>query len=471
MERESSEGRRAREDSRNSEEWYRTLFERAQDGIGLADAETGILVDCNVALCRLVERDRAELVGRPQSILHPPQEVTGGFSRTFRQHQTLDPALVLETNLLSKSGMLIPVEIRAARIRMNGCAYILGIFRDIRQRKSIEAALLESEKKYREMAEMLPEPLFECSLAGNITYANEAAFERFGYDADDLARGVNIFQMIAPDEVDRAKQNLGASLEAGKIEGHEYTARRKNGDTFSVVVYAGVVMQNGRPAGVRGILVDVTERRKLEKEMARIASEERQKVGRDLHDMVCQQLSGIALLAKTLQIQLAKASRAEAEGASMIVQLLSQATEMTRKIAMGISPVSSEPDGLARALDALALNVSAKGWIKCRLVAQDEVQIEDSNTATQLYFIALEAVNNAIKHGRARTIDLILSSEGRRVSLTVRNDGAPLASGREEQGGMGIEGMRHRAETIGATFEMRSIPGGGAIVECIWDRK
>jgi len=132
--------KRAEEALRGSEARYRTLFEDAQDGMGLSDLENGQLVECNEALCRIVERRREELVGQSQSILHPPVENAEDVTQNFREHQIGNPARTTDDYLLSKSGKLIPVEIRAARIRMNDRDFLLGIFRDVTERKQAEAS-------------------------------------------------------------------------------------------------------------------------------------------------------------------------------------------------------------------------------------------------------------------------------------------------------------------------------------------
>jgi PAS domain S-box-containing protein len=145
----------AAEALQNSEARYRTLFEDARDGMALADAETGRLVDCNRALCRMLERNKTELVGQLQTILYPPETDGEKFPRTFRQHQTGDSGLTLEDRFLSKSGQLIPVEIRAARIRMNDCDFLMGIFLDITERKQAEDALHQSTAELHALARHL----------------------------------------------------------------------------------------------------------------------------------------------------------------------------------------------------------------------------------------------------------------------------------------------------------------------------
>ncbi|MDQ7779680.1 MAG: PAS domain S-box protein [Planctomycetota bacterium] len=144
--RDITERKRAEDALRESEDRYRTLFDEARDGIGLADAETGVLIDCNRALCRMVERDRSELQGQSQAILHPPNNFRDGLSRTFRQHQQGDPGLTLEDHLLSKSGNLIPVEIRAAQFQIGGRDVLLGLFRDCTERCRLQEQFLHAQK-------------------------------------------------------------------------------------------------------------------------------------------------------------------------------------------------------------------------------------------------------------------------------------------------------------------------------------
>ncbi len=136
-----------------SEERYRTLFDDAKDGIALADSETGKIVECNQALCRMVGMDKTELVGQMQSVIHPAQNLLNGQSAAFVKHKTDDPGITVDDQIISKSGALTPVEIRAARVQMNGRDYMLGIFRDVSERKqhekereNLQIQLLQAQK-------------------------------------------------------------------------------------------------------------------------------------------------------------------------------------------------------------------------------------------------------------------------------------------------------------------------------------
>jgi PAS domain S-box-containing protein len=133
-----AERKRAEEALQDSEEQYRVLFEQALDGIGLADIDTGILLDCNQALANLVGRNRTELIGQHQSILHPPSSEYSGFSPTFKQHITEKEGKVLETQVITKTGEIKEVEIKANLLYLKGKKMLQGIFSDVTDRKKAE---------------------------------------------------------------------------------------------------------------------------------------------------------------------------------------------------------------------------------------------------------------------------------------------------------------------------------------------
>jgi PAS domain S-box-containing protein len=139
-----------------SEEKYRTLFEEAMDAIFVADAETGIIVDCNRAATELVSRSKKELIGKHQRILHPQQEILEkGISRTFKEHVEGREGQVLETQVITKKGEIKDVTIKANLIELRGRKMLQGTFRDITHRKQMEKALRESEGNYRNLSKKM----------------------------------------------------------------------------------------------------------------------------------------------------------------------------------------------------------------------------------------------------------------------------------------------------------------------------
>jgi PAS domain S-box-containing protein len=126
--------------------------------------------------------------------------------------------------------------------------------------------LAESEKKYRELAQLLPQVVFETDEKGNLLFVNHHAFNAFGYTQDDFDKGLNAFQMFIPRDRERAGKDILRILNGEHIGNLEYTALRKDGMTFPVLAYVSPVIRENKPVGVRGILINVTERKQTEEE-------------------------------------------------------------------------------------------------------------------------------------------------------------------------------------------------------------
>ena len=138
---------RTEEALRDSEEKYRTQFREALDAVFIADAETGVILDCNPAAEALVERERSEIVGRHQRILHPEEDADGDFSRTFTQHLSGEQGDALDTRVVTRDGRIRDVSVKANKFQLRGKKVMQGVFRDISERKRAERdkAILEEQ--------------------------------------------------------------------------------------------------------------------------------------------------------------------------------------------------------------------------------------------------------------------------------------------------------------------------------------
>ena len=132
-------------------------------------------------------------------------------------------------------------------------------------RNRAEETLWESEERFKELADSLPQTVFEADLSGNIRYANRAGLAAFGYTDADLEAGVNIMQLLAAEDRQRAGENIGKRLRGEGQGNMQYTALRKEGARFPAAVHSVPIMRKGTPVGLRGILVDVTDRMLSEK--------------------------------------------------------------------------------------------------------------------------------------------------------------------------------------------------------------
>jgi signal transduction histidine kinase len=212
---------------------------------------------------------------------------------------------------------------------------------------------------------------------------------------------------------------------------------------------------------------EMEERKQLESELLQLDKNERERIGRDLHDMLGQQLVGIAFLAKDLEEQLTAEQRPEAAAAARVVSLINQATDQSRALARGLCPVELAEKGLMTALSELAAATEAVFKTRCVFQCERPVLIDDNVAAVHLYHIAQEAVTNAVKHGQARCVAIRLAGDDGRITLRIQDDGVGLPktlSG--EPQGMGIRLMHYRARSIDATLEITAGAQAGVVVLC-----
>jgi signal transduction histidine kinase len=155
----------------------------------------------------------------------------------------------------------------------------------------------------------------------------------------------------------------------------------------------------------------------------------------------------------------------EASHAEKMGLLLDGAITEARQLARGLYPVKLEAEGLLSALEELAIQVSARARISCRVESPEPVSVRDNVLATQLYRIAQEAISNALKHGLARQICIRIAMSENKLELSVTDDGIGIAAV-EDSAGMGLHIMKYRARTIGGNLQISRKNGGGTIVSC-----
>ena len=143
---------------------------------------------------------------------------------------------------------------------------------EVLSRVKIEEVLRKSEQRFRDLAELLPETIFETDQQGNLTFVNRKAFDHFGYTDHDYSIGLSAVDMIAPDDRKRAWENMQRIMKGESIGSNEYTLQRKDGGTFPARIHSTVIIHSGQPLGLRGFIVDITEHKRKE-EALRLSNE------------------------------------------------------------------------------------------------------------------------------------------------------------------------------------------------------
>lgn len=211
---------------------------------------------------------------------------------------------------------------------------------------------------------------------------------------------------------------------------------------------------------------EMAERARLEKEILEVSEREQRRIGHDLHDSLCQHLTGTALAGQVLGEKLAAKSLPEAADANKLVELVEDGITLARNLARGIFPLEMEADGLMAAFQELALNISNVSKIICVFECDSPVLIRDAATTTHLYRITQEAISNAIRHGKAKRIGISLSERAGQLTLTIEDDGVGLPETWQNGQGLGTRIMAHRATMIGAALAIEPNPTGGTLIKC-----
>ncbi len=348
-------------------------------------------------------------------------------------------------------------------------AWVFVLRRRVSQQTSIIRRQLDLEgtlrERYQDLFENAKDVVYTHDLGGRITSINMAGLELLGYDRSVITHR-SLLDFVAAEQRSAAAQWLELIRDGKAPENLEWDFIAAKGERLRLEISTRLIEREGREVEVEGLARDVTERRRLEKEILEISTREQQRIGHDLHDGICQQLAGIGFLSNNLADKLKKQKRPEADEAMSISQLVNQTNKQTRGVARGLFPVQLEENGLISALEVLAKNAVGSTSPACEFHCSEPIQIRDQAVANHLYYIAQEAIYNAVKHGNARRIEVrLVKSIGGDCLLTVRDDGTglpPCIPGR----GMGIRIMKYRARMIGAELLVQRGSGGGTEVAC-----
>jgi len=255
-----------------SEEKYRLLFENT--GTATFVVEEDMTVAKSNAKCEeLSGYSRDEIEGKMKTTDFIPVEEFERIKEYHAGRREIEGQIPseYEFKFSDKYGNLKNVFIQVSMIP--GTKQSVASIIDITPLKAAEKALRESKEKYRELANSLPQVVFEMDANGLITFVNRNAFDFYGYTQDDFDKGVTALQMLIPEDRDRAMKNMQRRLQGEALGRREYTALRKDGGTFPVVVHVTPAIRDNKPIGLRGIMIDITERKQAEEEKRKLEAQ------------------------------------------------------------------------------------------------------------------------------------------------------------------------------------------------------
>ncbi|HEY2586861.1 MAG TPA: ATP-binding protein [Tepidisphaeraceae bacterium] len=316
---------------------------------------------------------------------------------------------------------------------------------------------------------------------GRVLVWNAGAEGLLGYSAREMA-GELLARRIDSDAEAEIPRLIRQSV--AEIGGEPYTGRwlAKNGRLVDVAGRATAVRSGRRLIGLALVVHDVAalhepgERQRLEQEVVSIAEEERRRIGRDLHDSVCQELVAAALEAEVAASGARDPTAPETDALRQLARSLRHSAEELRQLARGLAPADLNPEELRGALDKLTTRVGGLFGISCTMRWGAKVSIAEGPTATLLFRIAQEAISNSVRHGRPRNVSVSVTTKRRMFVLTIRDDGVGIppnvgvAPGGgpppSASAGIGLASMHYRAKMAGGQLDITPARPRGTVVTC-----
>jgi two-component system, LuxR family, sensor kinase FixL len=323
------------------------------------------------------------------------------------------------------------------------------------------------------MFELLHEGVVVIDGGNTIRMANPAFERMFGF-APGAAVDTSIDDLIAHTpgmRRDRLDQHLLGPMPDGGVDAPaqtpmEFKCRRRDGSTFDAACVATLTHVDGATHRL-AVITDVTERRQLEREILEIAGREQLRIGSDLHDGLGQDLTGVALMLRSVVAQLRKEGSSARTDVEDIISLVNGAIESTRAMARGLAPVGADRGGLIAGLQSMAVRGMERYGVRAHFnTSLKEPLTLDDGAATHLYRIAQEAFTNAIRHGRVTQVTIDLATAEGTLTLSVQDNGRGFDERNASNNGLGLKLMRYRAQMLGGDVTISNNKGGGVVVRC-----
>ena len=318
---------------------------------------------------------------------------------------------------------------------------------------------------FHTMVQTAHEAVFLIDVNGIIQFVNPYAGKLFGYEVEELLNK-NIKQLMPSPHREEHDNYIKNYLETGVRNiigsGRQLIGQRKDGSQFPMYLSVGEI-QLDHTHMFAGLIMDLSTQQKLQREILAIPAREQQRIGEELHDGLGQQLTGLSMLAQSL---LNKATKPEYELASQIANGLHEALTQVKTLSRGMMPLQIYADGFKISLKEITENIEKQSNIPIKLQIEDAVMLIDDATATHLYRIVQESLNNAVKHADASQIEVILKSEQDHGILEIIDDGIGIPLDLEGSMGLGLNIMKHRCGLFDGEISIN--PGGdrGTKVTC-----
>ncbi len=439
----------------------RLFFESVPLPVLVYDLATLSILDANPAACRAYEYTLDELRALTIEDLHAPEgrDIFRAHLPQMRQGHSL----VTTSKHIRRDSTPLDMAISGYTLELDGRLVRLAVLRDITQQMAAERALIDSEQRLQIITELSTDGIWDCDIPSKNVHLNEAFRLIYGAPEDG---GDLIAWWTERIHLDDRPAMLRSLLEAlaggGAYWSTEFRMLRSDGNRYATVIVRAHIIRDdsGQATRLTGALVDISRQVEIAEATAHAALEERQRLARDLHDSVTQSLYSVTLLAEVARRR-AQAGDAAAtlEQIDRLGELSQQCLREMRLLVYELRPAMVEEVGLVGALRQRLEAVEQRSGVRVQLLADDDQRIPVP-MQNELFRVAEEALNNALKHAHASSLTVHLRTNNGTVELDIADNGRGFDPGRAMlAGGQGLANMRERVARLGGRFDIDTAIG------------
>lgn len=448
-----------------TEQNYRLLVENTKEAIAIIQDEQVRYV--NPKLCEITGYNEEQILNKKfYKLVHSDFRKVVLEEYNYRldgnHSSAMPPVKIIDTNARERW-----FQINSVLTIWGDKPAVLLFFADITGVKQAQDALMASEEKYRLLAENAKDIIIIYDQDFRMDYINMSGLETFGLTADMIGK-MTIKDILISDntaEFPAAKNSTGKGK---KIFKNRFEALNYKKEPILLETLSSPIKLDNDRNGILVVARDVTERKKLEREIILISERIRQQVSRDLHDDLNPHLIGIEALTQVLTQKLKQMNLPEYNEAEKIASLISKAITKTHRLARGLCPIDLESTGIQTPLMNLTKLLRNIYGIECKFEYDESVLIKDITLATNLYYIAQEAAFNAAKYSRGTVVSITLKKTKDHLILEIRDNGKGISSEQTKDNGhssgMGLKIMKYRTEIIDASFMIKQNRPSGTII-------
>ena len=463
-----------------SEERWRKFVEFNPEAILILADET--ILYANEACARLFGVERA--ADLQHYALHDflpgdeyePADVYAAVKQQQADHVAQPAYTPFEHEIVRLDGGERLVETVAVGVPFKGVSAVQMVIRDVTDRK-------RSEERYRNFVQTISQGVWRIDLAdpvsaltlpylqaeriletGYLAECNTTMTRLFGADSAGAVVGKSIRTLVPA--LDR--QFIRTFVEDGyRLQNQELTVQREGAPPRHFTINAVGRLERGTLVRIWGSCVEVTERVEMERRMVAVLEEQQERIGRDLHDSVGQLLTGIRMLSENLGSRHFSPADEGFAASKKITAFAEEALQRVREICRGLVPPQLYQEGLASALQALVANMDALSAVRCSFSHQGTADVEDYDAKLQLYRMAQEAMNNALKHASPSHVWMRFTQTNHLLTLEIEDDGTGFDVEQSTGKSLGLYSMKRRASSIRAELTIDSEDGVGTMIRVV----